>query len=221
MADLKPPPNPKVNPQHFAVAVEINGSRNQSLIVPWDSAEKPYRGRWSRANTANMGAEELGNMPDVPGLVIVLNTQKRQITVTDPLRDPANEKLLNKLKSSFQRIFKTNDKFVPEKTKVFNLPEDDIKTAALWLLGQHDLGSLKLIKGTIPTFEQIKTLPGYFLKNRGSTDPDLRKQFANDEVRYVKPDTGEDDQFNMEAVPVPVVDVEGFDIPEPDSSMDI
>lgn len=140
------------------IEIEIADERNRNVM--WGPTMQLLRGAWSRANLhSDEMVEELGKMPNIPGMRIRLSIERRVALIYDPLALPHNEELKDKIAAIIFERWRV--KQGPEKpTERKNLDADEIKT---WLYGMRrrlDDNKCRMITGELPTLDVIETLPG-------------------------------------------------------------
>jgi len=150
----------KSEPISYAFCIEIAGERNQNVICPFD--KQKVRGRMDRGN---YGGAEPGDIvkkfPTIPGICFVVNTAKSMIRRFDPLASLDNASLLKRIASLQGDL--TGSMGKAEEAKLWTeLTEDEIKNFTMWCLRLIDMKLAKVVKGTLPTFKQIRDMPGSF-----------------------------------------------------------
>ncbi len=126
-------------------------------------ASKPGYGK--DAGVPSSQYSRLGNLPKIPGMQIHVNPTTLVYKVTDPLHD--DEELCRLI----ERRLKEQERPVPN-GKIVGCPPQKgkmnvhrMKTLCRELLFLLDEGHVKLVKGPMPTIEDIGNLPGRFLQN--------------------------------------------------------
>lgn len=201
-----------VKVRHFAFVVEVCGKNNENLNWPPDSVV--LRGRWSKSNLIAASTEtSLATLPDIPGMCINVNTQKRIVRRFDPLRDPKNEQQLNRIKRAVGGTFKkeTGTEKPVVREKVGN---DELKTVCYWVRRLLDSGMLREHgvqdgESRVPTIEQIKAMPGLVQLQTFDTRADVAHGTPNEKLRYKAPTPEEDrDREDDEPLPEPEINAE-------------
>lgn len=140
------------------IEVEFGDDRNR--VFMWGPTMQKLRGFWSRRNLhSDEMVEELGKMPDIPGMRIRLSVERKMAVVYDPLSLPANKEVCE----TVQRIIfdRWRERQGPEATtERKEMDADDVKT---WLYGmrrRYDDGKCRVITGELPTMATIQAMPG-------------------------------------------------------------
>lgn len=178
-------------------AIEIAGERNQNVMCPIDSTVA--RGRWERKNLAGATYDpEFAMMPDIPGMCFVVNSAKKYVRRFDPLAQPQAKRHLEKIKAVTQAVFKTRNE--PEKERRWDdCDEDFLKTFCYWVMGLVDQGLAQLIpnSGAIPSFSEIKAMPGCVCLHPYDSSAEIDKRIPNDRLKY-RPATKEEKEWRSE-----------------------
>lgn len=145
------------------VVIEIANDRNRCHI--WPITKQHLRGRWLRANVAGEVMQlGLAMMPDTPGMRIMVDPQRAQATISDPLADPDNELKFAKVEQVYEEAFRT--KVGPHRTTVHSLRDEgeptgtQLKTWLYWMRRAVNAGYAIVHQGELPSLAQIEALPG-------------------------------------------------------------
>lgn len=210
----------KDGPVRFAFLIEFAGPKNENIMCPIDS--HVCRGRWSRKNLARSGTQiegDFNGMPDLPGLCLLVNTEKRIVRRFDPLADPDNEKLMKRAQRIALAV--TGTKMVAEKPKVWRERAADnntVKTFVFWVRRLLDAEQVTVIKGHVPEFDELRKLPGVIQMQQFDQLAGIVRGVPDDAIRYLKPvppdeEDGRDEEF-MEDIPDPVINSDGMGFPD-------
>lgn len=139
------------------VVVEVASRRNQNYQF---FNGKLLRGRWAKENIpGSIDDDRFRGMPDLPGLHILIDPEKRRAVVFDPLGDQQYERLRKKAEASVLATFGVQ--CGPEKKTVYSdLTEDDLKTWFYWTMRMVWSKNGEVKSGTMPTLDQIREMPG-------------------------------------------------------------
>lgn len=176
-------------------AIEIDNHRNQS--VQWYPDGRQLRGRWENARIprGNQIGYDMRDMPDIPGIVIEVDTVKRTIRRYDPLRLERHKDLLAKIQDVHKRYW--NENVGPEVTfKAEKASDDELKTWIYWARRVLDCENCVVRVGSVPTMDDIwYKIPGLVLKSREEgaivdkmVDPSL---YFGRKLRYMPPQPDE------------------------------
>jgi len=153
--------------------VEFGDDGNRSITI--DTLRLTVRGAWSVATLHNReeGGRDLGavmsGMPAIPGLRMAVDPRAGTAVLFDPLSD--DEELRERITRVLNRsvVLKTRETIKAVKDQEFELNDDQLKTLCIELVrkctgracGVHGVHlSAKLVKGDLPTEEQIGQMPG-------------------------------------------------------------
>lgn len=180
-------------------AIEICNHRNQQVI--WNPDAKVMRGRWENTNipAGNNVDATLRAMPEIPGIVIMVDSSKRALRRYDPLRLPKHKDLLERIRTVYSSMFDTLDlgaKVSPDNDifiKVDDASEDELRTWTYWARRILDSDNCRVIDGEVPQMGDIlnnNKFPGLVAKNNHEpaimekyTDPNM---YFKQKLRYTK-----------------------------------
>lgn len=203
-----PPSRPARAAPPVAFAIEVFGSKNESIF--WPPSSEALRGRFSWQNVSSGRPEEdaITAMPDLPGVVLTVNSAKRLIKKSDPLNDPANARLLARAQKVGKSSRAVGKKMVPDKTvSREDVSDDELKTAAYWARRLLDVNLVRVIGGVVPDIDAIKAMPGMVNLQTSDTRAGVVHATPNDRLVYRKPLPPDDDADpdREDALPEPVV----------------
>ena len=173
-------------------AIEISNHRNQQVI--WYPDGKVMRGRWENSNipAGNSVDPALRSMPEIPGIVIMLDTSKRALRRYDPLRLPKHKELMEKIRTVYSQMFDAIDlgaKVAPDNDifiKVDDATDDELRTWIYWARRVLDADNCRVIDGEVPAMADIlnnSKFPGGVAKN--NYEQSITEKFT-DPNRYFK-----------------------------------
>lgn len=171
MADHDPKPTQPeshsnlVNQISFTVEVADQWNRN----AKWPLDERVLRGRWSRDNVVHdVDDERFRGMPDLPGLLIHVEGRGRRAAITDPMANPANREVSDKVSKIIANAQMGSMGPEPDYT-VENLSNDDLKSWCYWVRRMLDNKQLRIHRGTVPSMDEISRMPGKVFKENFDT----------------------------------------------------
>jgi hypothetical protein len=140
------------------------------------------RGRFRRDQIhAPMLGEKMSQMPDVPGIQMTVLPREKKAVAHDPLADDAD--LLAKANgvwndSAMGRSPGGGSKPWPDTE--FALDDDTLKTLCIELVRKRGSGVLSVVRGALPTEQQIEDLPGGELYDPGNSNQHGHPRYAED-----------------------------------------
>lgn len=120
----------------------------------------------------------LGGLPHIPGQVLQVDPQNLRYKITDPLL--GDEQLLQKLKMKAAKLAFGVPKFAGVPDAVGSLDIHWMKSLireCRWLV---DAGEAVVVKGVLPSLEEIADLEGRFITNPGSVAPNTQPYFEDE-----------------------------------------
>lgn len=153
-------------------SIEIAGKRNDNVVFP--PVSQLLRGAWDIANTAHLnmvngpGGDWLRDLTTrvrrIPGLVVVVDSDKKKAAILDPLGLPENTELLKTMNLVFKthgRPFDSNG-CRPQDTQEYTLDFDGVKLWLYWMrrLLNGNLAVLCAGSPDLPSLEECDKLPG-------------------------------------------------------------
>jgi hypothetical protein len=166
-------------------AIEIAGPRNERAIFSPIGKER-LRGRWNFAKVAHLDKNKAANgealrelslvAPLIPGLYIVLDTDRRIGSVLDPLGESQEGKRIQaEIKKIVERYRFALECGADPRPKVDypSLSADDIKTWLFHMRTMVDTGIAEVPSGVapLPTIAEIRAMPGRRLRDPGNSGP--------------------------------------------------
>lgn len=156
------------------VVVEVGRDANNHFAFNPLSAN--LRGRWNPKNEPGASARNntIMSAPEVPGMYIVLDAQKRTLRALDPLSLPENKGLLDKLNNAVKAMY--GQQGPQEETIQTQLTDGQIKTALweMWCMVNDGRGWL--VHGQMPTPQKIMEMEGrvrrrFHARDRSANEP--------------------------------------------------
>lgn len=126
-------------------------------------------------------ARHLGQLPTpIPGMVIALNPNDCTYTIVDPLHGDAELCERLRLAINRDRSIRVSGKLSGVKPLHGSLDQHRMKTLCRELLQIVASGDAVVVKGAMPTEEQVAGMPGKFLLNPGSQVRTSQPRFEED-----------------------------------------
>jgi len=140
------------------IEIELADERNRSFS--WGLTMEILRGGWSRRNLhSDELVEDLAAMPDIPGLRIRLNTERKLAVIYDPLGLPDNKALADKISNIiFARFRVRQGPAAPNERR--DLDADDIKSWLYCMARRRDANECRVTVGDLPATSRIERMPG-------------------------------------------------------------
>jgi len=140
--------------------IEVCSKTNQNVM--FDPVKAVLRGKWSGDVLRGIGARQaLAKLPDMPGIHIALDPQRKAARIFDPLALPTNRDLLARINEQYPSISETGKKGRPEDDKAYkDLSDTQIKTWATDMRRLVDAGLAVVVKGELWTETQIESWQG-------------------------------------------------------------
>ena len=150
----------------------IPGCRLRSAI----SANKTAK------NGARIGRDQaslLGQFPNLQGMELHVNPAKLTYVVLDPLAE--DEPTCERIKKLMDSLgpFRTGDKLRGVPTQKGTLDLHRMKTLVREMIWLVEAGEARVVKGVLPTMDQVESLPGRTLLNAGSRVPNMQPVFED------------------------------------------
>jgi hypothetical protein len=154
------------------LAVEIATKENSNVL--FGPTQTKLRGRWAgsspslRGMTSDVG---MNQMPDLPGLHLILDTNEKTFTIHDPLSDPDYADTVESANAVLKSVFGTQSK--PAADEVKDVSDDtEFKTSLYWIRRLVDAEQCRVISGTIPSIEEIRSgVKGKIRKSYWNSNP--------------------------------------------------
>lgn len=169
-------------PQNVApFTVQFGDKLNSNAFVIGCLSRLEVRGTWKRENVpASSLGESMSQMPEIPGQQMTVLPRERKAIVTDPLAD--QQELVAKANAILDGTAqaRTGGGMVAHPKMELPLADDDlVKTLVFTLADWVKCGNCIVVKGKVPTPEEIDNMPGDLLY-----DPANSNQHGH--PRYVK-----------------------------------
>lgn len=131
-------------------------------------------------------AARLGTLPPLPGMQLHVNPSTCTYRVVDPLH--GDEALCARIKRNMEEHgavrSRTELDGVPPQKGV--LDPHRLKTLVREMVWIVESGSAKVVKGSLPSMEDVEALPGNFLLNPGSRVPNTQPRYEKDLEAWVE-----------------------------------
>lgn len=172
-------------------AIEADHPRNCELLLASAAGVrlrsafdgmKPAIDKQGNPHVPHEQATTFASFPRMPGMQIHVNPAKLSYKIIDPLyKDDA---LCERITSVIRKLTATspNAKFTGHAPKeVENVDPHNMKTLCREMFNLVKCGEAKVVRGDLPTKDEIEQLPGYFLLNPGmhstTTQPRYEHEF--------------------------------------------
>jgi len=150
------------------IIIEMTAPRSRRPVFK-PNQSKPLRSRWNASSMLGQGTpapalvELMASAPEIPGMVIAIDTQKREGRIFDPLAEtPDGKAIWQRMKpvlDANQEVFGSN--MQPQRTVVREgMEPDDMKTWLWEMRKLVDSGAATVVSGQLPEKDQIRKLPG-------------------------------------------------------------
>lgn len=138
--------------------IEFGDGRNR--VMSWPPTAEIYRGAWKRANlVGDEMVEIISQFPDIPGMRLRLDPQRRKSVVYDVLYLPEHKEACARL----QRLIKLHfgvDQGPAKPVERDRLDDDDIKTWYYWARRKVDAGQATIVRGELPDIDDVERMAG-------------------------------------------------------------
>lgn len=160
------------------VVIEIANDKNRQYMWPMNMVV--LRGRWTRAHLIGVTmAPVMASMPDIPGMRVMVDASRSFARVFDPLAEPGNEEVRVRAAKVHKEAFRVEAG--PEnETRYDNLTADEVKSWLHCMRRAVDGGHAEVVHGSLPTAEQIASLPGRTRTEHFDQSPRARKYLEED-----------------------------------------
>ena len=203
------PPAAAADPKHFAFAFELTGVKNENMLCPVD--HHVCRGAWNAKHlTGQTPDPKFSELPNLPGLVFIINTKKREVRRFDPLILPQNATLL-KLAQKALALITNQPPPTAERGRLWvDCDPDFVKTMVYWWWKLAGCKRAKVVKGAPPvSLDDIRQLPGNVTGEIFNQSATAVRTVPNDSLKW-RPPT--DDDFVREPetpdeLPDPFIDI--------------
>lgn len=140
------------------IEIELGDDRNRSFA--WGLTMEILRGGWTRKNLhSDELVEELAAMPDIPGIRIRLNVERKTALIYDPLGLPDNKALSDKIAAIiFARFRVRQGPASPNERRDFDA--DDVKSWLYCMARRRDAGQARVTVGDLPPTSVVERMPG-------------------------------------------------------------
>lgn len=141
------------------IIIELGDAKCRKIF--FQPTAEAHRGKWDSAimkgNTA-VNFPDLAQMPDIPGLQVMIDCQAKLGRIHDPLRD--DPKLLAEVTARYKAIRRQDGK--PEDDKEYKLDECQMKSWLWYMRGLVDSGSAVMHERSaeLPDQDTIRKMRG-------------------------------------------------------------
>lgn len=160
----------------------LRGHRLRSRFVPTRAAKNPRTGE---EYIPVDQARAFANWPTIPGQQLHVNPATCQWTITDPLLgdDELCEKIRRAMKRQGQAV---GDRIggVPTQKGVLDVHMMKSLCREMWHI--VNTGDAKVVKGVLPSMEDVEAMDGDFLLDPGTRMNTSRPKFEKDLPEYVR-----------------------------------
>lgn len=127
-------------------------------------------------------ARALSSFPRTPGMQLMVNPMRGAYVVLDPLEDPANEQVIDRVNKYLKQNtpIRSNSQIKGVPKQKGELDKDRMKTLCREILDLHDAGHIKVVQGMLPDRETVDSLPGNYLLNPGSRVQNTQPRYEKD-----------------------------------------
>jgi hypothetical protein len=177
-----------VGKKYFAI-IELGDVRNRHILFPPN--QRALRGAWKKSNISHQSmTPEINNIPDLPGLWIAVDTEKRAVGILEPLIRDSHKALLGDFTKAYQAV--TNSNGGPERDiKLGRQPDTKLKTWLYWMKRLVDGGQASVYRGVLPTMDEILAMPGNLEVNQFDQGGEAKKVLEGSELPfpYIPPES--------------------------------
>jgi hypothetical protein len=153
------------------IEIELGCKRNRPKT--WAPTRQVLRGHWLKANlTSDERSEALEPIPDIPGIRITIEPERRLAVIYDPLGLPRNIEKLREVSEAFLKFSGQKSTYM-ESTKHEELSDTDIKTWLYWMARLVKSGDATVTVGELPSLNEISKLRG--MTEMGHWDSTVRR----------------------------------------------
>lgn len=165
---------------------------NKNSIIQVSTIKQQFQGRWERGNVGPAQGIILGFLPNViPGVQLTVNPRESKVTIHDPLGD--DQALCKQIERAMNEGFPIRNAFgnrVGKRTEDRDqkLDQHELKTLLLEIArGVHceDIAAKRyhVIKGRVPTEQELSSFPGEELYDVASNNP-RKPKFKKDAAEW-------------------------------------
>jgi hypothetical protein len=151
------------------VTVEVGNDRNDTIL--YAPTQEPLRGRFEVHNMGqSVSSVEKGvtNMPSIPGVRLSLDCRKGVLRLTDPLADPKNKALLEKISKVGRNADLTGGRDYAPRPDVekSGLDASAVASHLYWMMRMVEAKNARVLEGRMPRSEEeiIKSFPGCVIR---------------------------------------------------------
>jgi hypothetical protein len=140
------------------IVIELSDERNRNVMFP--PTREVLRGQLlkSRFNSDEQN-EITSRIPDLPGIRIRLDYEKKEAQIFDPLGEPNRQSELRAAEKAFIEFLGTKQTAMESRTYA-GMNNTEAKTWLFWIHRLVKNKNAKIVSGTIPSIQVIESLPG-------------------------------------------------------------
>ena len=163
--------------------VEFGDEKNSHQFIVGCLARLTVRGAWRREHVPAMSlGEQMSQMPEyIPGQQMTVYPRERKAVLSDPLEQ--DQPLLQRVNSvmSGSAIRSLGGGMTAHPKMDLKLEdEDQLKTLILTLIRWTECGNCRVVKGQLPTEEQVNASPGFELYDPANTNQHGHPRYIKD-----------------------------------------
>ena len=167
-----------------AFTVEFGDDKNSCAFVVGCLARLEVRGAWRRENVPALSlGEQMSQAPEyIPGQQMTIYPRERKAVLSDPLeQDPQLLARINAVMSGGGMMRSMGGGMVAHPKMDLKLEdEDQLKTLILTLIRWTECGNCRVVKGQLPTEEQMNASPGFELYDPANTNQHGHPRYVKD-----------------------------------------
>lgn len=175
--------------------VELGDDSNRTISL--DTMRLRLRGDFSlsKLHKRKQGGRDVGQimqqMPDIPGMRIMVDYHAQKCRIFDPLETPEYKDVLvrvNQVAQEATAVKQSGGKFTPVEAVEHKLDKDKMKTLCLELVRLVEDKQARVVAGELPTEEQLAAMPGRKLFDPWNNSPRKPKYEDDAEAFYARAD---------------------------------
>lgn len=144
--------------------IEMQTDKNGNVL--FNPTQEVLRGRWTPASKSLRGftsAAGMNQMPELPGMIVGVDPDTKEMVIRDPLADPENRELVDEANRVLSNVFSIESRPADERRRHLN--DDDYKTLLYWMARTVDSKQARVVSGRLPSVEEVRSqVPGRIRK---------------------------------------------------------
>ena len=162
------------------LVVEFSTVSNNSTLCP--ITRRLYRGAWKNNHLrGRLADEKFSRMPDLPGIQIAIDGQRRIVQIIDPL---TTEKYSDVLRAAQEVLENLGWGDEPEETDTReNQSDDQLREWVYWCRRWLDTEQVEVVAGQVPEMREIDQLPGRVRFNQFDMSPNGKDLYPDPKDR--------------------------------------